>query len=62
MESIATWEKLLLGVFALLALLWFLPGVRQMVKQGREAEADWPALIIPIVLVILFVFLLISIV
>jgi hypothetical protein len=31
-----------------------------MVKQGREA--DWPALIIPIVLVILFVFLLISIV
>ena len=61
MEPIATWEKLLLGVFALLALLWFLPGVRQMAKQSREAAADWPALIIPIVAVIFFVFLLVSI-
>ena len=61
MEPIATWEKLLLGVFALLALLWVLPGVRQMAKQCREAEADWPAVIIPIVAVIFFVFLLVSI-
>ena len=62
MESIATWEKLLLGVVALLALMWFLPGVRQMTRQSRETEADWPALIIPIVAVIFFVFLLVSLV
>ncbi|GIT54559.1 MAG: hypothetical protein Ct9H300mP16_17190 [Pseudomonadota bacterium] len=44
MESIATWEKLLLGVVALLALMWFLPGVRQMTRQSRETEADGPRL------------------
>lgn len=57
-----TWEKLLLGVLALVVLLFFFPGVKQMMRQSQEAEKDWPAVLIPLGVVVLFVLLLLSLV
>jgi len=41
MEPIATWEKLLLGVLALLVILWFSPGINKMMGVSRDAHSDW---------------------
>ena len=62
MEPIATWEKLLLGVLALLVILWFSPGINKMMEVSRDAKSDWIGLAIPIAMVSLFVFLLILII
>ena len=55
-----TWEQVLLGVFALIVLLWFFPGIKPMMEKSREAPKDWMGLLIPVVLVVLFVMFLIS--
>jgi len=62
MEPVATWEKLLLGVLALLVILWFSPGINKMMGVSRDANSDWIGLAIPIAMVSLFVFLLILII
>ncbi len=62
MEPMETWEKVLLGVLALLVLLWFRPGIKQMLERSRQAKKDWPAVILPLALVVLFVILLIALV
>ena len=62
MESFATWEKLLLGVIGLLVLLWFSPGVKTMIAQSRDAKKNWPAVLIPTVVVVIFVILLLNLV
>ncbi|MDH3689620.1 MAG: hypothetical protein OEU36_09115 [Gammaproteobacteria bacterium] len=63
MENLETWEKLLLGVFGLLLIFWFRPGIKTIFERSRAAEhKDWAGLLIPIALVVLFVMLLIAIV
>ena len=63
MEQMSTWEMVLIGAITVLVLLWFGPGVKTMLEQSRQAESrDWTGVLIPIVLVVLFVFLLISMV
>ena len=62
MEPIATWEKLLLGVLALVVILWFSPGINKMIGVSRDAKNDWIGLAIPIAMVCFFVFLLILII
>lgn len=63
MEQMSAWEMVLLGAIALGVLIWAGPGVKAMLEQSRNAEnRDWSGLLIPIVIVILFVFLLISLV
>ena len=60
MEPMAGWEKILLGVGALLLILWFRPGIKQALRQSREAQdRDWKAFVLPLVLVALFVLVLI---
>ena len=44
-----TWEKILLGVLALLIILWFFPGVKTMMRESQEAPKDWPAVIVPLI-------------
>lgn len=59
----ALWEQILVGVLALLVLLWFRPGIRAAMKQSREAEEkDWRGVLLPVGMVVLFVVLLISLV
>ena len=53
-----TWEQILLGVLALIVLLWFFPGIKPMLEKSKTAPKDWPGLLIPIGLVVLFVILL----
>ena len=63
MEQMSTWEMVLLGALVVLVLFWVGPGIKPMLEQSRQAEnRDWKGVLIPIVLVILFVFLLISMV
>ena len=62
MDSLATWEKLLIGVIGLLVLLWFSPGVKIMIRQSRETQKNWPAVLIPAVVIVIFVILLLNLV
>jgi len=62
METAAWWEILLGGVVALLIILWFRPGIKAAMERGKTAKKDWPAALIPIGLVVLFVILMIQVV
>ena len=56
------WEKIILGVLALLLILWFRPGIKAVFEQSRRAEQkNWKEVLIPILIVVLFVIFLISI-
>ena len=60
METAAWWEILLGGLAALLVILWFQPGIKAALERSRTAKKDWPAALIPLGLVVLFVLLLIQ--
>ena len=62
MEPATWWEILLGGLAALLVVLWFRPGIKAALERSRTAKKDWPAALIPLALVVLFVLLLIRIV
>ena len=62
MDPLATWEKLLIGVIGLLVLLWFSPGAKFMIRQSCDAKNNWPAVLIPAVVVVIFVILLLNLV
>lgn len=59
MENHSTWETILIGLIALLVIFWFSPGIKAAFERGKQAEADWGAVLIPLGLVALFVFFLI---
>lgn len=63
MGPMETWEMLLVGAIVVLVLLWMRPGLRSAFKQTEQAtEKDWQSVLIPLILVVLFVILLISLV
>lgn len=62
METAAWWEILLGGLAAVLVVLWFRPGIKAAIERSRAAQKDWPAALIPLALVVLFVLLLIQMV
>ena len=63
MESMALWEKLLLGVLVVLVLLWFRPGLKTVFSERRDASREeWMSVLVPIALVAGFVILLIMLV
>lgn len=57
----STLETILLGIVALLAILWFRPGLRAALARSRTAEQRWGDLVLPIGMVIGFVIFLILI-
>ena len=59
MELAPWWEILLGGVIAVLLILWFRPGIKASIERSRTAKKDWPAVLIPVALVVAFVILLI---
>ncbi len=63
MQSMATWEMILVGILVVLVLLWIRPGIKNVFEQSRQAEnKDWAGVLIPIGFVVLFVLLLIMMV
>lgn len=59
MGPYSIWETLAIGALALLAIFWFVPGIRATLARSRQSEARWGDLIMPLGLVILFVIFLI---
>ena len=50
------WEKVLLGIAAVVILFLFWPGVKQAIEESKKVEnPDWSSVLLPIGLVILFV-------
>ncbi len=47
-----TWEQLLVGLIAILVLVFFLPGVKATLERSKQAEKDWPGLLIPMAFVV----------
>jgi hypothetical protein len=62
MESLSTWENLLMGAVAILVIFWMGLGIKAALEKSKTAKFDWPGLLIPLVLVVLFVLFLISMV
>jgi hypothetical protein len=56
------WEILLAGLVAVLIILLFRPGIKAALEHSRQAPKDWPAVLLPLALVVLFVLLLIAMV
>lgn len=59
MNGYSTWETLLIGLIALLAIFWFSPGIKSANERAKSVRPDWPAALIPLGLVALFVVFLI---
>ena len=47
-----TWEQVLVGAFAILILVFVFPGIKATLEKSRQAEKDWPGLLIPMAFVI----------
>ncbi len=62
MGNLSILESILLGGMVLLVLFWFMPGIKGAMQQSREAEKDWPALLMPLCLVVLFIIVLVMMV
>lgn len=57
-----TWQQIILLLIAGVVAFLFFPGVKRMLDQSEKAEEDWPAVLVPLGLVVLFVILLIMLV
>jgi hypothetical protein len=58
----SNWENILLGALAILLLFWMQPGIKAAINRSKQAQADWPAVLLPIALVAIFVLILIAMV
>ena len=62
MPEMALWEQILVGIFALLVLLFFGPGLRRVFKETRSGTfSEWMGVITPLAIVVAFVILLVAI-
>ncbi|GJL81447.1 MAG: hypothetical protein DHS20C01_10810 [marine bacterium B5-7] len=57
-----TWQQIVLLILAGLVAFLFFPGVKRMLDDSEKAEKDWPAVLIPLSLVVLFVIVLVMLV
>ncbi len=62
MEPLSTWENLFLGAMALLVIFWMKPGIKAALERSKTTQTDWPSVLIPLTLVVLFVIILIAMV
>jgi hypothetical protein len=62
MQQMETWQAVLLGILAVGIILLFRPGIKAALERSRQAEKDWPALLLPLAAVVAFVILLIALV
>ena len=63
MEEPSTWEMVFIGIAMLVALLFFGPGARRALQNSRKGSGqEWLHIALILGVVVLFVFLLISLV
>jgi hypothetical protein len=62
MQPPSTWESLLVGALVILVIFWMSPGIKAALARSRDSKSDWPAALVPLALVILFVIFLIAMV
>jgi len=62
LETLPSWENLLLGIFALILVFWMKPGIKAAMIKSQQAPKDWMGALIPLGLVVLFVMFLIMMV
>jgi hypothetical protein len=62
MQALSMWENVLLGAIVLLMIFWAGPGIKQSIARSKQAKSDWPALLLPLALVILLVVFLVAMV
>jgi|TARA_B100001013_G_scaffold158341_1_gene94449 hypothetical protein len=56
----ALWEQVLLGIAAFVIVFLFWPGAKKAMEQSKQAEnPDWSGALLPIGVVIFFIFMLI---
>jgi len=58
--EMALWEQLLLGVGGVVLILFLWPGIKRAMEESKQAEKDWPGVLIPLGVVVLFVLALIA--
>jgi hypothetical protein len=58
--AMETWEQIVVLILAAGLLVLMFPRVKEMLARSEQAEKDWPAVLVPLGLVVLFVILLIS--
>lgn len=56
-----TWQQIVLLLIGGGIAFMFFPGVKRMLEQSENAPKDWPAVLIPLGLVVLFVIFLIMV-
>lgn len=61
-ENLETWEMVALGAIAVGVLFFAFPGIKRISEESRNAEKDWPGVLLPIGAVVLLVVVLIMIV
>ncbi|MCQ8116030.1 hypothetical protein [Methylomonas rosea] len=59
---LSTWENLILGALALLLLFWMQPGIKAALARSKQTPSDWPSVIVPLLMVVMFVLFLIAMV
>ena len=58
----AGWEQILLGMGAVVLVIFFWPGAKAAMEKSKAAEnPDWKGALVPIAIVALFIILLIMI-
>ncbi|MGF1527067.1 MAG: hypothetical protein ACFCBW_09775 [Candidatus Competibacterales bacterium] len=61
-EEPSIWTYLLVGITALAVLFFFGPSAKRALERSKNAPKDWPAVLIPLALVVLFVMFLVAMV
>ena len=55
-------ENLVLGGLAILLIFWMRPGVKAAMERSKQTPSDWPSVLMPIALVVVFVLFLLAMV
>jgi hypothetical protein len=62
MQALSMWENVFLGAIAVLMIFWMSPGIKQSIARSKQAKSDWPAVLLPLALVVLLIVFLIAMV
>lgn len=62
MDPLTMWENVLLGAMAIAVVFWMKPGITAALERSKTAQTDWPAVLIPLAAIVIFIIFLIAMV